>query len=133
MKFTKADIEKFEGIIAEASKAADKAGAKAIPTPMVVGSAVGFTNEMIPGTEEVVNEGVCGFAWVTISGRGKFARWTMNEGYSRTSFYKGFNIWSSKLYNYNGQSYERKIKAMAAASEVFNKHGISAYADGRLD
>ena len=93
-----------------------------------------FDDSIKPGTRaEVVDDGVCGFAWINISGMGSFAKFTKENDYSSKSVYKGRNIWATQLYNYNGQSYERKMKAVAAAVQVFNKYGIKAYAEGRLD
>ena len=125
MNFTKEDEKYFQSIVNEVRVAAKKAGANARPTPMVVS---GF------GMTETVNEGMCGFAWVNISGRGKFAQWMKKQGYTSPNYSgKGFNIWSSVFYDYNGQSYERKLEAMGAASEVLNNRNIKAYANGRLD
>ena len=124
MKFSQIEVTKFKAIVKEASNAADKAGKGAVPTPMRI---TGY------GRTEVVDDGVCGFAWLNIGGRGKFAAWLKQEGYAKKSYYKGYDIWSSNFYNYNGQSYERKMKAMGAASSVLTKHGIKNYVDGRLD
>ena len=125
MKFTKEDNTRFQKIVDRAKTAANKAGAKVIPTPMNVS---GF------GITETVSEGMCGFAWVNISGRGKFAQWMKKEGYTSPNYAgKGFNIWSSVFYDYNGQSYDRKVGAMEAVSRVLSENNIKAYASGRLD
>ncbi len=125
MKFSKEDNIYFQRLVDDVRVAANKAGEESTPTPMRV-SGYGIT--------ETINEGMCGFSWVNISGRGKFAQWMKNQGFTSPNYEgKGFNIWSSVFYDYCGQSYERKIKAMSAASEVLNKNGIKAYATGRLD
>ncbi len=133
MKFTKAEIKKFDDIITEATKAATKAGDNANPTPMIVGTAIGFTNEMVPGTEEVVSEGVCGFASLNFNGRGKFAGYLKETGLARKGVYKGLHMPSYSIYDNFTQSYERKTKAVYAAAEVFTKYGIKCYAESRLD
>ena len=123
----------YRPIWEEARIAANKAGAEAKPTPMVVGMAVGFSNEIVPGTEEVVEDGVCGFAWINTPGTGSFAGFLKDNDYASKSVYKGYDIWSSALYDYYGQSMERKEAAMRAAVEVFQKYGIKCYMSSRMD
>ena len=112
--------------------AGTKAGNEHNPTPMVVGRAKHlFGNEIVPGTEEVVEEGVCGFAWVNIKpATSSFARWckTNVDGVHK-SYYGGIDIWC-RLFN---QSMERKEAWADAFCEVLNEHGIRAYAMSRMD
>ena len=125
MKFTKKEETYFQKIINKAKIVANEAGANALPIPMVVSGA---------GMSETVYEGACGFAWVNIPGRGKFAQWMKEKGHTSKNYGgKGFNIWASVFYDYNGQSYDRKIEAMKATSDLLNAFGIKAYASGRLD
>lgn len=73
---------------------------------------------------------ICGFAWVKIKpATTKFARWLKSNGLARTSSMGGMDIWIS---DYN-QSYDKKLAHAKGMAEVFDKHGIKCYADGRLD
>ena len=124
----------FAQIIVEASDAAKFASTNANPTPMVVGLATSiFSNDIVPGTEEVVNEGVCGFAWIKISGRGGFAKYVRENQLGGKGVYGGVQIWASAFDGYNGQSLERKEASMRAASEILTKHGIKNSVHSRMD
>jgi len=123
----------YERIINEAKNEAIKASKRAIPTPMVVGLGSVFSNEIIPGTQETVSEGVCGFAWIKISGRGGFAKYVRDNQIGSKGVYGGVQIWASALDDYIGQSMERKVAAMHAASKVFTNHGIKNTVYSRMD
>ena len=123
----------YKQIIKEASEAASNAVQEAKPRPIKVGLAKGMSNEIIPGTEEVWDEGVCGFAWIKISGRGGFAKYVRENGIGRKGVYGGVEIWSSNINNYSGQSMERKEASMYAASKVLAKHGIKNTVYSRMD
>jgi len=115
-----------------AQKAGQKAGEAFTPTPMVVGRAVGLTgNEIVPGSEEIVYEGVCGFAWVNVKPKNcSFAKFAVAgiNGYHE-SYYGGIDIWC-RLFD---QSMERKEAWANAFAEVLNEHGIRAYPMSRMD
>ena len=56
--------------------------------------------------------------------------WLKKSGIGRLdSYYGGWTIWVGDF----GQSYERKMAYAGAFAEVLQKHGIKAYANGRLD
>ena len=133
MKITTLEDKKFRNIWSLANKAANKAGSEVTPTPMRIGLTVGFGNQIVPGTEETINEGVCGFASLKLKGRGKFAFWLKENGYARKGVYGGLHVPSYSLYDNNTQSYERKVEAMGAASTVLREYGISAFVESRLD
>jgi len=115
----------YDNIINEAKSEADKALKQCSPTAIVVGMAKDFTsNEMVSGTEEIWNEGVCGVAWIKVSGRGGFAKYLKENQLGRKGVFGGIEIASYGLTNYNGQSLERKEAAMDAASKVLLKYGI---------
>ena len=101
------------------------------PTPMVVGMAANLTgNEIVPGTREVINEGVCGFAWVNIKpATSSFAKWLKSKDLARKSYYGGIDIWCREF----NQSMERKEAWAEAFCEVLNEHGIKAYPMSRMD
>jgi len=127
-------MNNYERIINEAKLAAETAVKNATPTAIVVGMAKDITgNEMVPGTEEVWDEGVCGFAWIKVSGRGGFAKYLKENQLGRKGVYGGIEIWSSNLDGYRGQSLERKEASMNAVSEVLSKHGIKNTVYSRMD
>jgi len=128
-------------IYAEAAAAAEAAFKAAQPQPMIVGSSKSIIG---PGANEidydkpvwVVNEGVCGFAWVTIRpARGKLVTWLKSKNKGRKGYYGGWELSSWEFGNVgrSSQSYERAMKAATAAAAVLQSYGISAYANGRLD
>jgi hypothetical protein len=102
-----------------------KAGFACVPTPVSFGIAADLTgNEMVPGSEVVDMEGVCGCAWVVVRpGRCKFANWLKrNKLGSYDSHRKGVLI-SPKDF---GQSLDRKRAWATAFAEVLNDAGINA-------
>jgi len=124
----------IKAILDEAREAADRATKAVTPTPMVVGMGNLFDDSIVPGTEEIVEEGVCGYAWVKISGRGKFAKYLKDQNMaSKSCTGPGYIVWATALQEYRGQSYERNQAGAAAVAGVFNKHGIKAQMFSRLD
>lgn len=112
----------IESIILEARAEAQLAAERTIPTPVTM---AGY----------LIKEGCCGFAWVTVLGRGNFTKY-IKENLNAHKNYggRGYNIWYSNLYETNGsQSYERHMAAAEAYAEVLRKHGYTAFASGRLD
>ena len=126
----------MQAIYEEANVAAEKAFNECTPTPMVVGQATSlFGSGMVAGTEEVVEDGVCGFAWVNISpARGPFITYCKRKKIGRKGVYKGWTI-SMGVYGnaQNGQSMERKEAAGIAFAKVLNNYGINAYMSSRID
>jgi hypothetical protein len=113
--------QNINDILKEARDEANKAGSEIIPEPMQVGNTV-------------VGEGVCGYAWVTISGRGKFAQTLKKRNMVRKSLTgPGYTLWSTVLFDYSGQSYERTKAAAGAIARVLNSHGIKAVPNSRID
>jgi hypothetical protein len=79
---------------------------------------------------ETVNDGACGFAWLTVFGANKgFGHWLIKQGLAKRGYTGGAQVWIS---DYN-QSYERKSAHANAMAESLRAHDISAYSDGRLD
>lgn len=107
----------------EKADAAGKAAAVAcVPNPMVVcqGDAI----------VEVVNDGVCGFAWVTVRpGNSSFALWLKKNMGARRAYYGGMELWVSSY----GQSMARKEAYAQAFANVLREAGINAYAGSRMD
>lgn len=102
-----------------------------IPTPMVVGSPSTPWGNDIDRTKPTyyVADGPCGYAWVKIKGRGKFAKWAKDSGVARPSALGGYTIYPSLM----TQSMERKEAWANAYAQVLRDHGIEAYVDTRLD
>jgi hypothetical protein len=125
-------------ILAEAQEAASAAFKSCRPTPMVVGQARGlFGNEIVPGTEEVVEDGVCGFAWVKIRpARGPFVKFLKARDIGRKDDYEGgYYLSSYDVLPFRDftQSMERKYAACSAFAGVLSSYGLDAYAMSRMD
>lgn len=125
----------FPEIYAEAEKAAKEAYDTARPTPVIFGQAVGLfgadANRMVPGTERLELEGVCGFAWVEVRPtRSPFAKWLRDNDKGRYDSYKRcVTVWVGGA----SQSMERKEAYAEAFARVLRSHGISASDCSRLD
>ena len=112
----------FEAVYNKAVAAGREAGEKAVPAPMTV---VG------PGERYHCAEGVCGFAWVTVSpGNSSFAKWLTKNKLARKAYEGGVQIWISAF----NQSMQRKEACASAMAELFRAElGIKAYAGSRMD
>lgn len=137
-------------IIREAENAGLLAIAQCHPKPMIVGQAMDLvSNEMVPGTEEYVADGVCGFAWVDIYPRhSKENKDFINalkkedlvelDSNSPKSYpfskvtYQGpvhYQYWCS----FGNQSMQKKEAFCNAFVEVLKKYNITAYVGSRMD
>lgn len=119
-------------IYQDACAAGIAAGQACKPIAMVVGTPTSFLGSELDRTKpvEIVEGGVCGFAWITIKpARGKFVSWCKENKLGSTSSMGGFTIWVSEF----GQSMARKEEYARAFAKVLNQHGINAYADSRID
>lgn len=134
----KTDKFKFEReLFVAAQKAARKAFDECKPIPMIVGEARGlFGNEIVPGTEEFVSDGVCGFAWVRIKpARGSFVAFLKSKKIGRSDDYLGgYTIWSNFVVpgDYT-QSMQRKSAACDAFANMLCDAGINAWSESRMD
>jgi hypothetical protein len=108
----------FQKIYAKAYQAGMEAGSNFSPTPMVVGHETSPLSGKLDTSRsvEVVNDGVCGFAWVNIKpANSAFANFLRRKGYGRNdSYYGGLTVWIHEF----GQSYQRKVKFAGAFAEV---------------
>ena len=125
--------EQFQALYDEANRAGHEAATNHTPRPMVVGTAIGLTNE-IDKTKPMYyeSEGLCGFAWVNIKpGNSRFANYLKKNNLARPdSYYGGVTIWVGAY----GQSYERKQKYASAFASVLREYGIDkCYSASRLD
>ena len=134
-----------EQVHALAVRAGLKAAREAKPTPMVVTQRV---NPFDDASEVVkqwsVSEGVCGFAWVVISGNTAFGRWVRKHHWgddtSRMLHEQEGGRWSKGYpsgYSWwvwaGGQSYDRKRAYAHAFASTLNDFGIEATVGSRMD
>lgn len=123
---TKLDVA---AIHAEAHAAGMRAGHAVTPKPMTVVETDVF-GRRIPGAPVYrVDEGMCGFAWVSFKGNTAFGRQMKRLGIASRDYPTGLCVWVGEF----GQSIERKEAYARAYAEVLRKHGIEAYANSRLD
>ena len=118
--FTKAEMA---NIVVEATEAGNAAVKKCIPDPMVVcqnGKPI-----------DIVMDGVCGFAWVSIRpGNCRFAKYMKEIGLGRADSYEGgVTYWIGEF----NQSMSKKETFAHAFAEVLNKYGINANVRSRMD
>lgn len=122
----------MQEIYNEAHLAGITAGNNAKPIPMTVCSADPLTGIPI-AVIDVVADGVCGFAWVSMKANTpenrKFLTWAKKQNIMRKSCMGGFTLWVS---DYN-QSMQRKEAYASAFARVLNAHGIKCYAESRMD
>ena len=117
-------------IYREAYEAGLNAGKDADTPKFIVGDAIGLSNEIDFSKKTYVLDGLCGFAWVTVSpARGAFVNWLKALGIGSKGYYGGYEIWVREF----GQSVDRKSAFAGAFAEVLRKYDISAYSGSRLD
>ena len=120
-------------IYTEANRAGIEAGEKVGVVPMIVGTPTSLFANNIDTTKPVylVNDGVCGFAWVNIKpARGAFVKYCKMNKLGRSDSYEGgFTIWCHAF----NQSMTRKEAWAGAFVKVLNKYGIQASARSRMD
>lgn len=122
-------------IYTEAFDEATRAFNGTTPVPMLVGQARSlFGNEMVPGTEEFVADGVCGFAWVKIKpARGPFIKFCKQNNIGSKDDYAGGWSINMGLINRASQSMQRKEAAGRAFAKVLQNYGINAWMESRMD
>lgn len=132
-----AKYEQFQRIVADADDAGMRAAKDCVPRPMVVGTPVSpFGNSPMDTSKPMhyVEDGACGFAWVTISpGTASFSRWAKEHAGFRKAYGGGLQLWVSDF----NQSVARKEAYAGAFARVLNEHaavtGVRAYPGSRLD
>jgi hypothetical protein len=121
---------KFTALIDRAGEAGMAAGNAVTPTPARFR---GMSGEVF-----VLDEGMCGFAWVNIPGTSSLARWvkanqqamTDRHGFGVHKGYpRGLDLWCRNF----DQSWERKKAWAKAFAEVLKAEGQSARHGDRLD
>lgn len=122
-------------IYALALQAADRAYDSARPTPMIVGTPTTPLGNDIDHSQKTyyVSDGPCGFAWVNIRpARGALVAWMKKQGIGRSDKYRGgYTVWMPTTRR--SQSLERNAAAAYAFAGVLAEHGVTAYAESRID
>lgn len=122
--------EGFSALWGKALAAARKAHAEAIPTPMTVFDANADGTPKVGGDRYYVNEGACGFGYVTVNpGTSSFARWLVKNAGAYKHYYGGVRVST----NFGSQSIARADAAACAMADVLREAGIKAYASSNLD
>jgi len=121
---TRAQYNDFIKIYNAADLAGSIAARNCLPTAMVV------TQNGKP--IEVVNDGVCGFAWVNIKpGNSGFAKFLKNNGYARKDdYYGGVTVWVS---GYNQSMQKKEAYAGAFARSLRDAGFDRVYSMSRMD
>ena len=135
-----ATIEKVKSaydILVEASEAAEASVKACRPAPIIVGEAIGLSNQ-IDETKPTyyIEGGVCGFASVVIKpARGNIVAELKKRKIGSAHYGGGysFSSWQLAPSIRQDQSYERACAAAKGAVEVLKSYGINAYVDSRID
>ena len=78
---------------------------------------------------DVVQEGMCGFAWINVPGNTSFGKWLKKQGLARPDYPTGLSVWISAY----SQSYERKVVHAIAMASCLRENGIECRVRSRLD
>jgi hypothetical protein len=124
-------------ILVEASESAEQAVKACTPRPIIVGEAIGLSNEIDESKPTYfVEGGVCGFASVVIKpARGAIVAELKKRGIGSAHYGGGysFSSWQLAPSIRRDQSYERAVAAAKGAVEVLKNYGVNAYVDSRID
>jgi hypothetical protein len=118
-----------EALLYKAMEAGRKAGLECRPVPMIVGNDDGRGGIDLSRPIYHVDDGACGFAWVSVPGNSSFGRWLKASGHGRPGYPRGIWYWVSEF----GQSVERKEAMANAMARVLREAGVEAFANSRLD
>ena len=135
-----ATVEKVKSayeILVEASEAAEAAVKACTPRAIIVGDAIGLSNEIDESKPTYYIEGgVCGFAFVVIKpARGSIVAELKKRKIGSAHYGGGysFSSWQVAPSIRRDQSYERAVAAARGAVDVLKKYGVNAYVDARID
>lgn len=116
------DLEYLQ-LTTRAHEAGHAAAESCRPRPMMVCTSDGRPIEL-------VKEGPCGFAWVTVKpGNSPLANWLKRQRGASKDYYGGVSVWIGGY----GQSLERKTAYAYAYAEVLRDAGYNAHARSRMD
>ena len=121
----------FAALYSKANLKGYDAGFNHNPQPMIVYQPVGlFDNTPIPGSQHVIPDGPCGFAWITVKpATQSFAKWLKKNDIGHKSYYGGWDIWIGE----HGQSMEKKIAHAKAMCDYLKEAGITCHVGSRMD
>lgn len=138
-------MNNFQEIYDRAVAAGRTAAEALVPRPMAVQASNSLTGDFNWNKPyEVVEDGVCGFAWINVFGASKagrkdtpFVAWLRQKAqgdhfseYGRYEEYaKAWQIWVRGY----GQSMQKKAAYAGAFAGVLKEAGIAAYAAERMD
>lgn len=130
----------YDVYIRAAMEVADEAFLACKPVPMVVGQAADlFSNKIIPGTEEIVEDGLCGFAWVRIKpARGPLIKYLKkidfgNKSFSEPGWYISFyDICPKRSHSQSIARKEAACRAFVAKMQEFMPD-LTIFMESRLD
>ncbi|MAZ56791.1 hypothetical protein CL653_03295 [bacterium] len=141
--------KQIESLFKQAHEAGEEAAKRCKPTPMIVGRAKGFSNEIdFSQPTEIVDGGACGFAYVQFA---KGQRKLFNSikrliekyeydhpgsryhSYGHKDSYHGGWYFGPTGMASQTQSMEIKEAYCRAAAKVFNDAGFEAYMWSRMD
>lgn len=137
-KFTAARVNEYRSLYNQLKQVSHDALATATkPTPIIVGSpSTPLGNDVDPTKQTWYHaDGLCGMAWVIVSGRSGFGRWLISEGLGSKNYTGGISIrdWSRLGFAETRQSYELKVQVARAMAKHLNDLGIDARIESRLD
>jgi len=137
MTQTAEKIKSAYDILVEASEAAEAAVKACTPRAIIVGDAIGLSNEIDESKPTYYIEGgVCGFASVVIKpARGSIVAELKKRKIGSAHYGGGysFSSWQLAPSIRRDQSYERAVAAARGAVDVLKKYGVNAYVDARID
>jgi len=137
MTQTAEKIKSAYDILVEASEAAEAAVKACTPRAIIVGDAIGLSNEIDESKPTYYIEGgVCGFASVVIKpARGSIVAELKKRKIGSAHYGGGysFSSWQVAPSIRRDQSYERAVAAARGAVDVLKKYGVNAYVDARID
>lgn len=121
----------LKSLFAKAHEAGTAKAKATQPTPMIVTQHENMLDDSSPVKKQWwVDQGVCGFAWVTIHpGTSKAARYAKEHYGASKGYPSGMQIWISDF----GQSMELKEAYAQGFAAVLQEAGIKAYAGSRMD
>jgi hypothetical protein len=133
------DYMNFRAICEKADYAGKEAVEKARIVPMIVGQEIGFFTGKLDYSKpiEYVEDGVCGFAWVSVTPQnkgntklGKEERKVLEATGFRKNDYT--RTYQKSISGYN-QSMQKKEAYANAFADVLRANGVKAYASSRMD
>jgi len=126
----------WRSIYQQAHTAGQVAADAAIPTPMLVGTAVGLSDTIDTSKPVyIVRGGLCGFAYIIVRpATGGFVRWMREQQIGYKHYYGGWSVPARPLTPPDlSQSVEIKEKYAHAFANVLREHGINCSVETMLD